>query len=873
MRLISIHFSHSGGSPHEVKSKTSKSNGEGKPGETTVSGTRTSQPDSFVVTSHVKPQLSSKTFSFENYSIRQLQGESSSQTFTCDHRLTEPSVPSLPTYSIPTMEIVRHGESMELEQGHLRKSDGASSDNLDSCATDDVKIASRSSGDGQIEFSPIITLPSTSARPPRDISETEHHVPKLEKKTVTKMLTTKCTKASSRILKVRLEGFSSDSELDTGQKGESLRQWLEREPKFPEVVIPEWRKSTAQSKLTKSSSSSIVCDSRASTNATSDDSSNVIPTEHDLHPATTHDLAANPFPHGKKPRRQRVHIVDPMDAVHILATPPRQHAKSRILQRTRAFSDGDEVLSGESGSEDRPSASSPGLHLSTRELKPILKPPSGPHRDRPYLRRHEQTRSIPASQQLPIIASSTTTRGTITVEKKASAGKMIIKFEKQASFSETAQKTLELRKTPSPTIHIPQVGLVTPVRRLKPAAELLQESQRHRTYVSSRLWHKTHSPDRKNRLDETLTARLQNKENVADSYVQQIIQRLSREGTPLSGETSPKASGSSPAQARRGSPKMQSEFVQHIVRRLSNPSEPNNHSKSNAPLKDLTNNNGQVRQLTESFDNGSLRSSPERCLSDSDSKIPKSRTRNDNASKRKSCEFPKSVSIQTAPEPLPQLIAIPSTSSVKHTQCTSPAKPDSTISAFSFSSMPILCCKDNRSSDGRGDSSGSDDANTSTVKRTEGPASPTLTEKHEHYGQHQKLTIAIPPPVSPTSKRPFLKISPTVKKTDAIQLPSPIISRRKEGKIKMGTIGELCRHSISFDLGVTLQTSPTEGQTNVYPESKSEGAEAGAEEEQSSINTVEEPDTSTSGDKKKSKSRIFDSNWYQKSKRLFKVSK
>jgi hypothetical protein len=125
-------------------------------------------------------------------------------------------------------------------------------------------------------------------------------------------------------------------------------------------------------------------------------------------------------------------------------------------------------------------------------------------------------------------------------------------------------------------------------------------------------------------------------------------------------------------------------------------------------------------------------------------------------------------------------------------------------------------------------------------------------------------------------------------------LSSPKSSERKRGKEKMGTIGMLCKQSISFDLGVSLRASSpdpagTRSTSKPRPQSAESitaspltppqgGAEGGAKTKVRPSSTGSEGDAGSAaggehGDKKKQRSRFLDSSWLQKPKKFFKVSK
>ncbi|XP_046360725.2 calponin homology domain-containing protein DDB_G0272472-like isoform X1 [Haliotis rufescens] len=442
---------------------------------------------------------------------------------------------------------------------------------------------------------------------------------------------------------------------------------------------------------------------------------------------------------------------------------------------------------------------------------------------------------------------------------------MIKKFEKRATVCETAQHTFELRKTPSPTLYLPQVGLVSPVRRLKPAAELLKESQRYRsghTVYSARL-RQRYLKEEEGRQQQQERAKSHDKENISASYVQTMVQRLSREGTPTKSVDSSKNNSSLSLQ-RSDSPRTQSEFVSHIVRKLSSPSGPEH--KFIVPLKDVTN-DGQVKKLAEVFDTSpSPKSSPERTFSDSEVREYRKREKSRvPPSQRRSCE----------------LGALHDPSSVISSD--SSLKPDSTISPTNHQSMPLLFGTERQASlecaqrDRSATYSASEQTQSKTGKKPEHDDEITVVSQETLSSSSSQQASAS---LSPThGEQPAFPKSPrSGHKVDFSKLPSPKLHKRSEGgkKKKMGTIGVLCQQSMSFDLGVTLHAVEPESQTKgvVFRKSKrSDSTSPPASQRFSSTSSEGEGAPASPTDDKKRSRRLLDSSWLHKPKKFFKVSK
>lgn len=454
---------------------------------------------------------------------------------------------------------------------------------------------------------------------------------------------------------------------------------------------------------------------------------------------------------------------------------------------------------------------------------------------------------------------------------------------------ETHGTPLLLRKPPSgqfvrgqrSRIHIP----VIPLKRIKPAQELLEDSQRYRsgqsiylTRILKRYPMKIECRSRS--IEEKHDA---DKENIKAGYVKAMVKQLSREGTPDS-KGSPKLTlkgiPSEPI-ARTESPK--SEFVSHIVQKWPSPTD-SPVDKSSSPLRDLTN-DGQVRKLKQAFDDNGSNGIHERTYSET--LVLRSRGSQDIQSVRSE------------------------TSSSASTVAFSPlgtrnGKPVSTISStVTYSSMPLLSLE--------GDEVGRERSATtssSTRGQTRSPKG-SPSQKHKIHvaismspGRSRRV---IDPTLSPARMRRLIdpaspgrrrrvhesspieivqeepessvsvaqsQASPSVIDVQTVSRRSPK-SKRKE-KSKMGTIEVLCRQSMTFDLGIS-ELSGTEGAGAQGTEQRSQTLpirHSTSSTTSASSQSEVEGASGTSGEKKKSRHKKFmDSSFIQKSKKFFKVSK
>uniref|UniRef100_A0A0B7ARE1 Uncharacterized protein n=1 Tax=Arion vulgaris TaxID=1028688 RepID=A0A0B7ARE1_9EUPU len=481
----------------------------------------------------------------------------------------------------------------------------------------------------------------------------------------------------------------------------------------------------------------------------------------------------------------------------------------------------------------------------------------------------------------------------------------IHRFDKRATVYESEDHPPELRKPPSPTLHLPRVGLVSRVRRLKPAAELLEESHRYRTghsIYAARILQRYLLKD-EHRQESSDTA--QNKENLSGTYVHTLVQRLSRETTPVR-SPGPSRENSDLSLKRTDSPREHSEFVTDIIRKLSSPSE-SEALKSFPPFRDLTN-DGQVKTLTQAFNGHTATRSQERTLSDSD--IDRQHTDPSTsaikAQNRNSCEVAIVLSSHVSPisETVYQIVS----SKSSETSTGSSQKPGSSTTPISYQSLPTITTL----------SSSAEEvcrsrAATYCVSEMEKaipmqpqPSSATSSQSPQQQDYPSDQTIKSKGKSAKTSKE---KVEPG-------KLPSSLSpDRRAAGRGRMGTVGVLCKQSISFDLGVSLHTQkqqegeaiPKSRQARSWDPSESARAEAKASVEaetpstssaivsprasEATTSTSEEaaatgeirpvstssegevvPSSPTTTEKKRSR-RFFDSSWLQKSKRFFKVSK
>ncbi|XP_056018876.1 uncharacterized protein LOC125670788 isoform X4 [Ostrea edulis] len=417
------------------------------------------------------------------------------------------------------------------------------------------------------------------------------------------------------------------------------------------------------------------------------------------------------------------------------------------------------------------------------------------------------------------------------------------------------------RRTYESSVHWPRVRNITSVHRIKPAEELLQESRRYRQgqsiYMTRILQKYALSEETRKYFDERQLS--YDKENFAHhGYVKTIVQRLSREGTPDSGSSSSNVSvrpGTSLTIHRADSPRAKSEFVQQIVRKLSAPSGPGQSRTGVAPLKDLTNGVG-VKKLAQAFDSG--RNTPERAISDTEQKPYKS------------------VLVTSLRQRSHDLCHISFDSSSSTSTLTSPntteeydpfdsRKADSAVGehVINFSSMPLLSVAEEDSSD------------TNNGYRERAATTTTCdssSEKGIRSSQIEEIHALSDSDITcPSSGKRHIShktIVPAGVPQMEIIFPQRL-TEKGSGKVKMGTIGLLCQQTmLSFDLGLTMKAE--QQQQKEFADVKLRKKSETEEESPRPLSTGS--DTSNE-EKKKAKSRFFESNWLQRPRRFFKVSK
>ncbi|RUS90578.1 hypothetical protein EGW08_001666 [Elysia chlorotica] len=490
--------------------------------------------------------------------------------------------------------------------------------------------------------------------------------------------------------------------------------------------------------------------------------------------------------------------------------------------------------------EDRDTATSSGKHLDYKAISPKGSPL--PTRGKPPLpRQNTPVRQSPqASPAVPDKGPRSKSVGEMSQASSAAATSAaepgpnkplqdaISKFEKRQTMCETEDRPIELRKTPSPTLHLPRVGLVSRVRRLKPAAELLEESQRFKSghsIYATRIMHRYLPKDGNKPLPSESSSQTtvvtdcgsaqNNKEN---SFVHTMVRRLSRETSPI------KSAGSSRTNSelslkRTDSPRSNSEFVSHIVRKLSNGSGSGSPKyKANtalSPFKDRTN-DGQVKKIAQAFGDQKDRCSAEKALSDSDldrreqPQSPPVRRRFQQTAQspakvqhRKSCEVAMILSSSSAGTS--NLTHAPS-ETTSQSQGRSKAASPSPTTPPNHQSLPALFSEDAVSRH-RAATYCHSQQERRQIEREAQPVRPASTSSaYDPYG-HQ-LTAE----VSPGDRAKGLRSG-----RSAASSLSPV--RRGTGRGKMGTVRVLCKQSISFDLGVSLYTQRAEAASGGSPKS------------------------------------------------------
>ncbi|XP_076073735.1 uncharacterized protein LOC143045245 isoform X3 [Mytilus galloprovincialis] len=409
------------------------------------------------------------------------------------------------------------------------------------------------------------------------------------------------------------------------------------------------------------------------------------------------------------------------------------------------------------------------------------------------------------------------------------------------------------------TFNWPKVRTVSYTgHRIKPADELLEESKRYRKGHSaymSRILQKYKTDESRKFLMERQKSH--DKENIAEGYVQAIVKRLSREGTPdilVTGDSTPKHYVS----YRSDSPQGRSEFVQQIVKKLSSPADqpPQTRSQS-SPLKDVTNGiPKKVKKLAEVFDSGSARNTPERALSDSESPhkthIVTSKSK-DRTSQSVSYDSSSSTSTLTSITGATEITYHPETS---------------VSSSINYSSMPLLTVQE-------------EDPTDLQQSYRERAATTTTCDSAADQGvkspmEKQEVLVTIQPwnKSRSTSHQIFHhhEGSPSTSQASSSKHSTEVKLHigQKPGKVKKETIGALCQQSmLSFDLGLSLQASE---QIQGRKDSEADSGYSGKSPRPLSSGSEGEP-TSSSEEKRKSKSKFFEVHWFHKPKKFFKVSK
>ena len=484
---------------------------------------------------------------------------------------------------------------------------------------------------------------------------------------------------------------------------------------------------------------------------------------------------------------------------------------------------------------------------------------------------------------------------------------VIQKFEKRATVCETEERKIEFRKTPSPTLHLPRVGLVSRVRRLKPAAELLQESQRYRSghsiyatrimqrYLPAKVAQQSGGPS-----PTPLPLCGRDKENVSgQGHVQAMVSRLSREGTPVKSAGSSGNSSSLSLHRTQSPGRTQSELVSHLIHRLSassaepelaaGPEPPSAPSaarwpgSTGSPLKDLTN-EGRVRTLSHTFSAEVAAQGPsgrDQTLSAPDLTAP-GRT-----------EAAGEATLQ--PGSVPGQVVSPEEGEAEraasHVSMPALATDQPEVSGDASRERAASYCvsEGDRPRQQQRDEHGVDGESMEHI--AEEFLDPALLSIREARGQK------ISPSSSTKSKNALCCQSSACTKTKsssssshsaphtsgAQQVPSsPKRQERRAGRgTAGGTIGVLCKQSLSFDLGVSLRAQSPEVTPRRPQSAESLGPDPGAGAEggdnvklrPSSTSSEGEVTSAGSDDKKKARTRFLDSSWFQKPKKFFKVSK
>eukprot|EP00106_Octopus_bimaculoides_P002548 XP_014769990.1 PREDICTED: uncharacterized protein LOC106869011 [Octopus bimaculoides] len=500
------------------------------------------------------------------------------------------------------------------------------------------------------------------------------------------------------------------------------------------------------------------------------------------------------------------------------------------------------------------------------------------------------------TEDLPSSSDKKTHHYPQTEDRKIKSGKSP-KIEKPGSSPESP--ALRLSQTLSPTgpnvASPPQVGVVSPIRRLKPATELLEECQKYRlghlAYHTRGYLRGARIDDPSKKVAEEMSAKRLEKENISEGYVEVVAKRLSGEGMPAqslgSSECTPKA-GSVISLHSSDSPRSLTKFGSHILYNIpSGQAELHPQQKLSSWVEAETE-PGKEQPVERAAAAGvTYRKKADGAQEEVPSALLTTRRR--------------SLEVSRSSESQIELQSYSRSSMNLDGRSPKEGKPDSTISVSNSFSLPVLS-----SGEAQGNGAASRSATCSALSEilSEDPAktpqqpsskevpsikqiggsifyvgslesslpdiSESVVEKSSKKKGHRKQRTKVGQPVAPPPPLPP---------------PQPSSSRRT-GKTKKGTIGELCMQSMTFDLGISTTTAMPKGSAGEKKgdeaeefslQQREEGAAAckgPPETEEVIVSEDEESLTSLqSSDKRKPRSRFFDSNWFCKSKKLFKVSK
>ena len=615
--------------------------------------------------------------------------------------------------------------------------------------------------------------------------------------------------------------------------GETLSDWLKREPKPPPQVVRNSNvivnvpSSEAEGMQTETVTVCVVSGSTARKSQhrepirKQDSVGNLSNTSTDdgevFVDARSH-LPHSPMIRSKNPRkwRQEHECAHPVNVCTFQATPPRRHIRHRR------------------GSIDKSDIENMASQLQ-----------SEPNRGRSKTRNETTPRACSVGARFKISDPVTRTEQRIRARESLPTVKSTItKFEKQASLDSPPYKG-SAPNSPSPGP--PRRLRVSPARRLKTAAELLQDSAYQRHQLSAQQTRKNNTPGQQTEITTTTFVKTRamssssDKEN-SESKVRKMVRQFSKEGTPSrssASSISESAEFSSPAQRRTPSPSTRSSSViQQAVGRLTSLSP--EMARSKPILKDLTN-DGQVKKLTETFRNGSVSNSPTGGATPTGSSTPGSRNSPVRipGERKRSLESPKEGTVQKCTEMFERK--------------TSPAKetgPKSGSRKSSLSESNILNvkpespkCVEKKDKPCKQASDIKKCEGTSIVQRSKSSVK-TRLEMPDSSGttEVKKRNRS----VSPSKARRFFSRS-------SKQMNVPSYSQGSSGAISM-----LCRQTMNID----------SDKISIESEHSSRG-----DTEDAAIVTAEGGSKDTTVDKRRSKGKFLDGNWLHKPRRFFRVSK